>query len=82
MTIPQQILEICKQLEANSEEITRRNILREAKKRGIKERSVQPADYCNNTKTGDWSPHNFLVWIADGEYALLKSHDINQIGSL
>ncbi len=72
LPIPEQIKQICKKLVFNGEAITRQNILREAKKLDINERSVQPADYCNNKKTGDWSKHSFLHWEEKGKYTLIQ----------
>lgn len=46
-----------------------------AKPLGINESSILPADYCNNTKTGDYSPHKFLHSVGYGKYVLLDSKE-------
>ena len=72
MTIPEEVKNICHQLINNGQEITRRNILEKAKSRNLNPKSILPADYCDNKKTGNWSTYKFLHWEGRGRYTLLK----------
>lgn len=70
VSVPEQIRLICQELSAADKIIKRQDILRLAKERGIKEGSVLPADYCDNTETGKWSKHSFLHAVGPGRYVL------------
>ena len=50
--IPTLIKSICERLGGGGKVIERQDIIAEAKKEGINETSVLPADYCDNTTTG------------------------------
>ena len=71
-TIPEIVEAICEDLGAGGKEIWRKDILDRAKEQGINESSVLPADFCDNTKTGQWSKHSFLHSIGPGRYKLSK----------
>jgi len=71
-TVPEIVRAICEELGANGEEISRKDIIEEAAKYGIKESSVLPADYCDNTTTSRWSKHSFLYSVGPGRYVLAK----------
>ncbi|MBI4651241.1 hypothetical protein HY745_08165, partial [Candidatus Desantisbacteria bacterium] len=64
------IKEICKKLGQDGKDIQRKDVLAEAQRLGIKPSSVLLADYCDNTKTGNWSPHKFLHSVSPGRYRL------------
>jgi hypothetical protein len=70
LSVPEQIRLICQELAAVDNIIKRQDIIRLAKERGIKEGSVLPADYCDNTVTGKWSRHSFLHSLGPGRYVL------------
>jgi len=69
-SVPERIRLICQELAVGGEVIKRQDILRMAKKHGINESSVLPADYCDNTETGKWSRHSFLHSVGPGKYIL------------
>jgi len=71
-SIPVIIKSICEKLGANGAVIYRKDIIAEAEKQGLNRSSVLPADYCDNTKTGDWSPHTFLHSLGPGRYILSR----------
>jgi hypothetical protein len=54
-SIPAIVEAICEELGAGGREIRRKDIISKTKEYGIKESSVLPADYCDNTPTGQWS---------------------------
>lgn len=70
--IPAIIKSICEELGSNGKEIYRKDIIKRAEKYDIKEDSVLPADYCDNTRTGRWSKHTFLHSLGPGRYVLLR----------
>lgn len=72
-TIPERVKTICEKLGKGGKTIRRRDIVRLAGQTGIKESSVLPADYCDNTATGKWSKHKFLHSVGAGTYVLLSS---------
>jgi len=69
-SIPEIVKSICQDLGRNGKVIKRKDIIAKAKERGINESSVLPADYCNNTTTGQWSKHSFLHSVGPGKYVL------------
>ena len=69
-TIPEIVKAICEDLGAGGKVIRRKDILERAQERGISESSLLPADFCDNTKTGQWSKHSFLHSIGPGRYIL------------
>jgi len=69
-SIPEIVKLICRDLGRDGKEIRRKDIIAKAKKHGINESSVLPADYCDNTKTGQWCKHSFLHSIGPGRYIL------------
>lgn len=70
-TIPERVKRICERLGANGKEIERKDILKEAEKEGINPDSVLPADWCDNTVTGQHAPnYNFLHMVRRGMYIL------------
>jgi len=75
LSIPEVIKSICEELGTNCKVISRKDILAKAKELGINESSVLPADYCDNTKTGQWSEYNFLHSISPGRYILAKNEN-------
>jgi len=72
LTIPKRIEVICEKLGEGGKKIKRRDILHLAKEDGIKESSVLPADYCENTRTGKWSNQKFLHLVKPGIYVLRR----------
>ncbi len=80
LSIPEIVEYICEDLGKNGKVINRKDIIEKAKELEIKESSILPADYCDNTKTGQWSSYNFLHSISRGRYILakFKSHDENK----
>lgn len=74
-SIPDRVHAICKELGKDGQVILRKDILTEASKLGIKESSVLPADYCDNTATGRWSPWSFLHSVGPGQYILRNNED-------
>ncbi|MCK9205514.1 MAG: hypothetical protein M0P66_00235 [Salinivirgaceae bacterium] len=72
LSIPEIIKSICEVLGNNGKVINRKDIIEKAKELEINESSVLPADYCDNTKTGQWSSYNFLHSISPGRYILAK----------
>lgn len=73
LSIPEVVKSICEELGKNGKVINRKDILAKAKELGINESSVLPADYCDNTKTGQWSDFNFLHSVSPGRYILAKN---------
>lgn len=73
LSIPEVVKSICEELGKNGKVINRKDILAKAKELGINESSVLPADYCDNTKTGQWSDYNFLHSVSPGRYILAKN---------
>ncbi len=71
-TIPEIVEAICEELGAGGKEIRRKDILARTQEYGINESSVMPADFCDNTQTGQWSKHSFLHSIGHGRYMLSK----------
>lgn len=71
-SIPKTVQSICEKLGINGKIITRKEILERAKQYGLNESAVLPADYCDNTKTGQWSKHSFLHSVSPGKYILSK----------
>ncbi|GEM_PF-860268 len=69
-SIPDLIQNICQELGKDGKIILRKDIIARAKKLGIEESSVLPADYCDNTTTGKWSRHSFLHSVGPGKYVL------------
>ncbi|HYX06466.1 MAG TPA: hypothetical protein VE912_07000 [Bacteroidales bacterium] len=72
LTIPEKVKTICEELGRDGEVIKRKDIIEKAKKIEINESSILPADYCDNTQTGQWSKYNFLHSIGRGKYILAK----------
>lgn len=72
LSIPEMVKSICDDLGSNGRVINRKDIIEKAKTLGIKESSILPADYCDNTKTGQWSSYNFLHSIGRGSYVLAE----------
>ena len=73
--IPGTIHAICKELGKDGQVISRRAILAQTSKLGIKDSSVLPADYCDNTAIGKWSRYSFLHSVGPGRYILRKPED-------
>ena len=71
-SIPELVRSVCEQIEADGTVITRQEILTELRKirPRINPTSILPADYCSNTKTGQWSKHSFLRSVGRGKYHL------------
>ena len=70
--IAERIEAICEKLGANGQIIKRKEIIDHAKRIGINEFSVLPADYCDNTLTGKWSSYSFLHSVDRGRYVLRR----------
>jgi hypothetical protein len=73
LLIPEVVKSICEDLGTNGKVINRKDIIAKAKELGINETSVLPADYCDNTKTGQWSDYSFLHSISPGRYILTRN---------
>ncbi len=71
-SIPEIINSICEELGENGREISREEIIEKARGYGLNRKSILPADYCDNTKTGRWSKHSFLHSINSGRYILAR----------
>lgn len=71
-TIPDIVKTICEKLGVNGKVIERNDIINEAVKTGLNRSSILPADYCDNTQTGEYSKHSFLHSIGRGRYILSK----------
>ncbi len=72
VSIPKIVQSICEELGAGGKIITRKDILAKTKQYGLNKASVLPADYCDNTKTGQWSKHSFLHSFGPGKYILSR----------
>ena len=72
-SVPDTVRAICEELGKGGKIILREDILARAKRLGINESSVLPADYCDNTTTGKWSRHSFLHSVGRGKYVLRSS---------
>jgi len=64
---------ICEELGKGGRIILREDIITRAKRLGVNESSILPADYCDNTNTGKWSRHSFLHSVGRGKYTLRSS---------
>jgi hypothetical protein len=73
ITIASAIHGICEELGKGGRIILREDIIVRAKRLGINESSILPADYCDNTDTGKWSRHSFLHSVGRGKYTLRSS---------
>ena len=71
-SIPSIVRYICEELGKNGKVILRKDIMERTRQLGINAKSVLPADYCDNTRTGRWSRHSFLHSIGPGKYILTK----------
>jgi hypothetical protein len=64
---------ICEKLGADGKTIKRKDIVKIAiKDYGLNQNSILPADYCDNTQTGNWSKHSFLHSKGTGRYVLAE----------
>jgi hypothetical protein len=73
--IPMKVLEICKELGKDGMPVYRRDIIAKARELGLNESSILPADYCDNTVTGQWSKYKFLHFLGRGKYVLIDSNN-------
>ena len=72
LSIPERVKAICEELGAGGRIIKKADIVLRAASMGMNPTSVLPADYCSNTRTGQWSVHSFLHAVGPGRYVLSR----------